>query len=397
MIDKHHTTSTWFSVLYSSLILAIGMGLGRFIFTPLLPGMLDSGWLDLNQGSWMAAANYLGYLLGCLFAASYTSQDQHQALRLLRQSALVTSLLLLAMAGIDNVFIACGVRFLAGIASAGTMIFGSVYILSLGADHKIISAFYAGVGTGILFGNEWLVFAKTLQINVSQQWLSVGVLASLLTLLLYCSSLHGATEKQTAASAKKGIANPGILYFSWQKLLLIYGLAGYGYIINATYLPMITRALFDNVFLSQHLWSFAGLAVIPSCFIWRILSTRLGYSQALSLNLLVQGIGISMILLTSSPGAILMSALILGGTFMGTVIIALPFARQLQTPANINIIALMTLTYGLGQISGPVITAMISTYSGAFDLAVISASGALFVAAVLSCTGQERKQLSITN
>ena len=51
------------------LSLAVAMGIGRFAFTPVLPTMLREGLLDVAQGSWIAAANYLGYWLGALTAA----------------------------------------------------------------------------------------------------------------------------------------------------------------------------------------------------------------------------------------------------------------------------------------------------------------------------------------
>ena len=46
--------------------LAVAMGIGRFAFTPLLPMMLHDGVLDLAAGSWLASANYLGYLVGAV-------------------------------------------------------------------------------------------------------------------------------------------------------------------------------------------------------------------------------------------------------------------------------------------------------------------------------------------
>src|SRR4051794_7464952 len=49
-----------------ALSLAVAMGIGRFAFTPLLPMMLHDGALDLNLGSWLATANYVGYLAGAL-------------------------------------------------------------------------------------------------------------------------------------------------------------------------------------------------------------------------------------------------------------------------------------------------------------------------------------------
>ena len=46
--------------------LAVAMGVGRFAFTPLLPMMLSDGVITLVDGSWLATANYVGYLLGAL-------------------------------------------------------------------------------------------------------------------------------------------------------------------------------------------------------------------------------------------------------------------------------------------------------------------------------------------
>ena len=46
--------------------LAAAMGIGRFAFTPLLPMMLHDGVVDIPTGSTLAAANYVGYLVGAL-------------------------------------------------------------------------------------------------------------------------------------------------------------------------------------------------------------------------------------------------------------------------------------------------------------------------------------------
>jgi len=51
--------------------LAVAMGIGRFAFTPILPMMLSDGVVDLRGASWLASANYIGYLSG---AAALTLQ-----------------------------------------------------------------------------------------------------------------------------------------------------------------------------------------------------------------------------------------------------------------------------------------------------------------------------------
>ncbi|MCH3689006.1 YbfB/YjiJ family MFS transporter, partial [Campylobacter lari] len=55
--------------LPAALALAAAMGIGRFAFTPVWPLMAQEAGLSLAQGSWLASANYAGYLLGALAAA----------------------------------------------------------------------------------------------------------------------------------------------------------------------------------------------------------------------------------------------------------------------------------------------------------------------------------------
>ena len=44
------------------LALAVGMGIGRFAFTPILPMMQEDAGLSIAMGGWLASANYIGYL-----------------------------------------------------------------------------------------------------------------------------------------------------------------------------------------------------------------------------------------------------------------------------------------------------------------------------------------------
>ena len=70
MTSSHDRTKKlagpWAIALAGLVALAVAMGLGRFAFTPLLPMMLNDGVVDLPTASWLASANYLGYMLGAL-------------------------------------------------------------------------------------------------------------------------------------------------------------------------------------------------------------------------------------------------------------------------------------------------------------------------------------------
>lgn len=46
-----------FTALFGMMVLTLGMGVGRFLYTPMLPVMLAEKQLTFNQLSWIASAN----------------------------------------------------------------------------------------------------------------------------------------------------------------------------------------------------------------------------------------------------------------------------------------------------------------------------------------------------
>ncbi len=55
-------------IIAGALVLLVVHTLGRFIYTPLLPWLVEDGLLTLKQGADVASWNYLGYLIGALLA-----------------------------------------------------------------------------------------------------------------------------------------------------------------------------------------------------------------------------------------------------------------------------------------------------------------------------------------
>src|SRR5918999_4059344 len=158
--------------------LAVGMGIGRFAFTPILPLMQAEGALTLAAGGWLAAANYAGYLAGALSAPLLASSIA------VRAGLVGVAVLTLAM-GIDGgLAVWIVLRALAGVASAWVLIHVSAWSLERLAPlarPALSGVVYAGVGAGsMLAGALCLVVLRG-----RDAWLLLGLVAGLATVLLW--------------------------------------------------------------------------------------------------------------------------------------------------------------------------------------------------------------------
>ena len=125
------------------------MGIGRFAFTPVWPLMAHDAALSLEQGGWLASANYAGYLLGALIAAAWPPR---RPLAALGASLLAVAALTLAMPLPHSVAGWAALRLAAGWASA----LGFICVASwrparaaLTIEPAASAVVYAGVGAGI--------------------------------------------------------------------------------------------------------------------------------------------------------------------------------------------------------------------------------------------------------
>ena len=168
-----------------------------------------------------------------------------------------------------------------------------------------------------------------------------------------------------------------------QALSVLYGLAGFGYIITATYLPLLITLAVASADI-EFVWTAFGLSVITSCFIWYQICRRLGTRMALVLNMLMQAIGV--ILPVALPYAMgyMLSALLVGGGFMGTVTLVMPIAKQLTAKTGKNLIAIATVAYSIGQILEPIVSAQLYRWTQGFEMSLLLAMIALLMGAMIA-------------
>lgn len=341
------------------LSLAVAMGIGRFSFTPLLPLMLRDGQLDVAWGGWVAAANYAGYLAGALTAA----RVRLDAVRL-GILALVATALLTALMALPSLPLWIVLRFLAGVASAWAFVATSVWCLGALARHGQSargSAVYAGVGTGIAVAGLYSLAAAARGASAPSLWLQLGGLALVLALpaLHTARTLRGmagpGAPGAPSARAAAAPAAPG----GTGGLALCYGLMGFGYILPATFLPVLARSVVDDPRLFGLAWpvfgTMAALSTLTAGW-WMRRSSRLSVWTACQF---LMGLGALLPSLWLDGFTIALSALLVGGTFM---VITLAGVQEIRARAGGDPTAQvgrLTAAFAAGQIAGPVVSSLL--------------------------------------
>jgi hypothetical protein len=345
--------------------LAVAMGIGRFAFTPLLPMMLSDGVVNLDAASWLASANYLGYLLGALLCTfqpllwrlfGITQQPNGPAL--VRAGLSATALLTLGMAlPIPSIWPA--LRFAAGIASALVFVFASGWCLAQFArlDMPSIGALiYVGPGAGIVLSGLAASLMVAWNGSAALGWSVFGLLAVALSAFIWPVFASGGAPPGSAPAAAGPSAPASATHERRGEVPLFagaYGLAGFGYIITATFLPVIARQSMPGSPWLDLFWPIFGVGVMSGA----ALASRIRGPGDLRLRLaacyFVQALAILVGLWSPTPAGFAIGSLLLGLPFTAITFFALQEVRRLRPASPSGLTGLITSLYGLGQIVGP--------------------------------------------
>ncbi|MCF3947388.1 YbfB/YjiJ family MFS transporter [Acidiphilium iwatense] len=359
--------------------LAVGIGIGRFVYTPILPVMAAGLGLSKFSIGLIASANFAGYLVGALLA-SRTSLPGTRRLWLLiglGGSAATTA----AMGLVQSMWAFVALRFLGGIASALVLVFTSALLLDFMA-HRGRAGFsailFAGVGAGIAVS---AVLVSSLRAT-GQSWQTLWLASGLLSVVgAFAAGQMIPTRTAVPVSETAECAPPpGRPLLG---LVLAYGFFGFGYVITATFLVAIVRGNPAIRELEPLVWVIFGLSAAPSVALWNWLATRLTIPGAFALAALVEAVGVLASVGWSTTTGVFAASVCVGGTFMGLTALGLMRGRELARGNARQVLGLMTSAFGVGQILGPSFAGLVFDRTGSFIVPSIVAAIALAVAAAL--------------
>ena len=371
-----------FCFILASTALAVAMGIGRFAFTPILPLMIQEGTVHLAQTAWLSSSNYIGYLVGAL---SLLKSNRHPLFVVLGLTLVTLTTWLASLSSFGWLLV---LRFLAGVASAWVLVSISAFAINWLKSRQVASSglIYTGVGIGItltgLICSYFIFQSATVNAAVlsslsplsSRLWQYLGVIALLATLLVtfLLAKINSKSPSTAAAKANPSKAThtnptsssiPPPAKLKLANVLTAYGLFGFGYILPATFLPQIAKQwLSGQSYLL--IWPFFGLAAALSVVLSQGLQRRYNNVSLLGVwrvSQIIMAVGTLLPALWQSLAGLMLSALMVGGTFMVVTMAGLQVAAsQVTHYPKYNLSALMTASFAFGQLIGP-LTALIAT------------------------------------
>ncbi len=362
--------------------LAAAMGIGRFVYTPILPPMVHSLGLTSSQAGLIASANYLGYLAGALLAARPNLPGSQ---RLWVVASLLVSAITTAIMGLVSTLAPfLVIRFAGGAASAFVLVFSSAMVLenlARSARGGLSALHFAGVGAGIALSACLVAGVRGAGGGWRVMWLASGAvcLAGVPIVAWLLPQAEPSPARPIAAPTSSPAGGRGGLGF----LIAAYGLFGFGYVITATFLVAIVRGAPATRAIEPLVWLLVGLTAVPSVLAWNRIAGSIGVFRAFGVACLVEAAGVAASVVSASAAGIVLAAVLLGGTFVGITALGLAGARMIGAGDPRRKLALMTAAFGCGQIIGPTFAGIVRDRTGSFLLPSLAASAALLMAAAL--------------
>ena len=306
---------------------------------------------------------------------------------MVRGGLVATAALLLGMGLLHGFTVWGALRTAAGVMSAWTFVFASGWGLRRLAETgapALAGVIYTGPGIGI--AATGLLGGAVGRWGSNAGWVGFGLLSLVLIAVIWRifndgESAHAAPQAGRAAAPTA--AESAVARSDARWLVALYGLAGFGYIITATFLPVIARQALPGSPWPDYFWPLFGLAIVPGALIGARAPIHWDNRLLLGAAYALQALGVVLSVAWPTITGFALGSLLLGMPFTAITLFAMRDARRLRGNAAAGLIGYATASYGVGQILGPLFAAPLAQRTGSFAVPLLVAAGALGIGAVL--------------
>lgn len=370
----------------------VSLGLARFAYALLLPEMQDRfGWTYAQAGV-LNTANALGYLFGALVGADAARRWGTRRVFLLGTVGTTLALALTALApGYAALLV---FRALAGAAGALAFVLGGALVATATSGHppaaaaRLLGLYYGGSGLGMTVAGLLvpLVLERSGPLGWRWGWLTlagVGALACLAALL-----------------GLRHLSDPpprGAEHRSWRRRSIGWLTAGYvffglGYIAYLTFAVAYLAELGTSGQQVAVFWAVLGLAAAVGGVVWAPVLGRLGGARGMAAVMSVLALGTLLPLWQPEQWAFLVSAVLVGGSFLSAVTgVTIAVRSVLPAPLWTAGLGFATVAFGVGQSFGPWLSGAVADRAGGIAAGLAVSAGLLLLGALLALPQRETR------
>jgi len=377
LLDRNNHASILIAGILSVII---ALGVARFVFTSLLPSMLDD-FLTISFAGILAAVNFAGYLSGSVLSMFIKDINQKVILFRIGIALCIVTTVILGITTNETVWFIS--RIIAGLGAALAFVVGAAIVMTkLKSENKTkaMGIHFSGIGFAILITD--LINRGVLAYGGSWQesWIVLSLFATIISIyVMYILSF----DKKVEQKVVKHPFDKSLFSFFVILIILAYFTEGVGFVVQATFLPDIVNSLEGLEGYGSLTWTFVGLAGIPSCILWMTLAHKYGSVNIIIITLLVQMIGILIPTFTNNMYMNLLSGVLYGGTFVGLVGLFMNLGGKLAGNNPVVLMGAVTTSYGLGQVIAPLYSVYFIENYNSYDYALYVTAGIVFVGVLL--------------
>lgn len=329
----------------------VGLGLGRFAYTPLVPAMVDADWTSPVAAGYLGAANLLGYLIGALAADRIARRLGTLPALGLSFIAVVTSLLLCAWP-LSLAWLSLW-RLLAGVAGAVLMVVGgSTALTAVPASMRPRTAAmaFSGVGLGILAAAAGV--PVLLHWGVSAAWLGLGAAGAFLALPVWplwrrLAAVPAPGPAAGNAPSSRPAAVVGLV-------IAAYALDAAGFVPHTVYwVDFLARERALGLAAASLQWALFGMGAAAGALLAGEAARKAGWHASLVAALWLKSAAVLLPVFVYSPWLLAASSVLVGALVPGMVTLVSGRLAELGDAASHRRIwGRATAAFALAQAAG---------------------------------------------
>lgn len=383
LLDRNNNTAI---LLAGIIALIVGVGVARFVFTSLLPFMLED-FLTLTYAGILASVNFAGYLSGSIF--SVFIKDINAKVKYFRLGMIlcVGTTLILGITTNETIWFIS--RIIAGFGAAMALVVGSAIVmtkLNMEDKTKAMGIHFSGIGFSILVTD---LISRIVLAN-GGNWQTSWIILTLFGAVAAVYSVYILSfDKVVNQEVVKHKFDKSIFSIFVIVLIMAYFTEGVGFVVQGTFLPDIINSLEGLEGYGSFTWTIVGLAGIPSCIIWMRLAHKYGSINIIMIAMLIQIVGILIPAFTTNIYLNLLSGLLYGGTFVGLVALFMSLGGKLAASNPVILMGALTTAYGIGQVAAPLYSVAIIEYFGSYTYALYLTAAIVFGGVILLFFGKK--------